>query len=72
MNLRHDALAGAAELVLAAEHSGVTATVGKIEVAPGASNVIPGQAILTLDIRHQNDARRVAAVKSLHARIAAR
>ena len=68
MNLRHDALAGAAELVLAAERCGVTATVGKLEVAPGASNVIPGQAFLTLDIRHQSDARRLAAVKSLHAK----
>jgi len=68
MNLRHDALAGAAELVLAAESCGLTATVGKLEVAPGASNVIPGKAILTLDIRHQSDARRLAAVKSLRAK----
>lgn len=65
MDRRHDALAGAAELVLAAESSGVTATVGKLEVAPGASNVIPGKAFLTLDVRHQSDARRQAAVKSL-------
>ena len=68
MNLRHDALAGAAELVLAAERCGVTATVGKLEVAPGASNVIPGHATLTLDVRHQSDVRRLAAVKSLHAK----
>jgi len=68
MNLRHDALAGAAELVLAAEQCGVTATAGKLEVAPGASNVIPGQAVLTLDVRHQTDSRRLAATKSLHAR----
>jgi allantoate deiminase len=68
MDLRHDALAGAAELVLAAESCGITATVGKLEVAPGASNVIPGHATLTLDVRHQNDARRLAAVKSLRAK----
>jgi len=68
MNLRHDALAGAAELVLAAEQCGVTATVGKLDVTPGASNVIPGQAIMTLDVRHQSDVRRFAAVKSLHAK----
>jgi len=67
MELRHDALTGAAELVLAAERCGVTATVGKIEVAPGASNVIPGKAALTLDIRHQNDSRRLTAIKSLRA-----
>ena len=39
MHLRRDALAGAAELVLAAEKCGVTATVGKLDVTPGASNV---------------------------------
>ena len=66
MNLRHDALAGAAELVLAAERCGVLATVGTLGVEPGASNVIPGKAELTLDVRHQRDARRRAAVKSLH------
>jgi allantoate deiminase len=67
MNLRHDALAGAAELILSAEKCGVLATVGKIEVAPGAGNVIPGHASLTLDVRDQNDSRRAAAVNSLHA-----
>jgi allantoate deiminase len=68
MALRHDALAGAAELVLAAEHCGVTATVGKLEVRPGASNVIPGSASLTLDVRDQKDSLRLAAVNSLHAK----
>ena len=68
MNLRHDALAGAAELVLAAERCGVLGTVGKLEVAPGASNVIPGKVSLTLDVRDQNDSRRLAAVRSLHAK----
>ncbi|MBW8864664.1 MAG: allantoate amidohydrolase [Verrucomicrobia bacterium] len=66
MDLRQDALAGAAELVLAAERCGVLATVGKLDVAPGASNVIPGHAMLTLDVRDQNDSRRATAVKSLH------
>jgi allantoate deiminase len=65
MNLRHDALAGAAELVLAAENCGVLATVGKIEAAPGASNVIPGKVSLTLDVRDQKDSRRISAVKAL-------
>jgi allantoate deiminase len=68
MNLRHDALAGAAELVLAVEKCGVLGTVGKIEAAPGASNVIPGNVSLTLDVRDQNDSRRIAAVNSLHAK----
>ena len=68
MDLRRDALAGAAELVLAAENCGVTATVGKLEVESGASNVIPGKVSLTLDVRDQNDLRRVAAVNSLRAK----
>ncbi len=66
MDLRYDALTGAAELVLAAERCGVTATVGKLEVAPGASNVIPAKAVLTLDVRNQNNSRRIRALKSLH------
>jgi allantoate deiminase len=65
MNLRQDALAGAAELVLAAENCGITATVGKLEVESGASNVIPGNVLLTLDVRDQKDSRRIAAVKAL-------
>ncbi len=68
MNLRRDALAGAAELVLAAEACGILATVGQIAVEPGASNVIPGRAALTLDIRDQTDAIRVKAVRELKAK----
>jgi len=67
MNLRQDALAGAAELVLAVEGCGVLGTVGKLEIAPGASNVIPSYAGLTLDVRDQSDSHRLAAVRSLHA-----
>jgi len=71
MNLRHDALAGAAEFISAVEAAakkrpGLVATVGKLEVTPGASNVIPGKILLTLDVRDQNDSRRLAAVRSLH------
>jgi allantoate deiminase len=65
MDLRHDALAGAAEFILAVENCGVTATVGKLEIESGASNVIPGKVSLTLDVRDQKDARRLAAVKAL-------
>ena len=71
MGLRHDALAGAAEFIttvesFAGKKSGLVATVGKIEAAPGASNVIPGHVSLTLDVRDQNDGRRLAAVNVLH------
>ena len=71
MKLRRDALVGAAEFVAlvsaaASQQPGLVATVGKLEVASGASNVIPGHVTLTLDVRHPGDARRLAAVRSLH------
>lgn len=65
MHLRHDALAAAAEFILAVERCGVTATVGQIAAEPGASNVIPGRVTLSLDVRDLADARRLAAVKKL-------
>jgi|SRR5450755_84405 len=61
MTLRRDALCAAAEFTLAVEtlarkQPGLVATVGQISVQPGASNVIPGQVALSLDVRHQDDA----------------
>lgn len=60
MHLRHDALAAAAEWIVAVErtaqnHAGLVATVGCIEAKPGAVNVIPGEARVTLDVRHKTD-----------------
>ena len=71
MNLRQDALAGAAEVVLAAEKVGVIATVGLCEVASGASNVIPGRVSFTLDVRDVKDAKRRSAVVKLRRMAAA-
>jgi len=71
MALRRDALAGAAELVTAAEAratDGLVATVGELRVEPGASNVIPARATLSLDVRHLDDAARRTAAADLHAR----
>ena len=68
MKLRRDALCAAAEFILAVERSSVAATVGQIAAQPGASNVIPGHVTLSLDVRHLQDARRIAAVKSLRVR----
>jgi allantoate deiminase len=72
MALRRDALCAAAEFVLAAEalaqqEDGLVATVGQIEARPGASNVIPGHATLSLDVRHQDDTRREQATAHLRA-----
>jgi allantoate deiminase len=70
MHLRYDAIAGAAEWITAVEREaqsvpGLVATVGKIEAKPGATNVIAGQARLTLDVRHGSDAIRTRAVDTL-------
>jgi allantoate deiminase len=70
MNLRHDALAAAAEWIGAVEQqalstSGLVATVGAIQVKPGATNVIAGETRLSLDVRHQHDEARTAAVDYL-------
>jgi allantoate deiminase len=65
MKLRRDALCAAAEFILAVERCGVIATVGQIEAKPGASNVIPGDATVSLDVRDLSDAKRIAAVRRL-------
>jgi allantoate deiminase len=73
MKLRRDALCAAAEFVLAVEllaqnWGGLVATVGEIAALPGAGNVIPGTAQLSLDVRHPDDAARTQAVAELKAR----
>ena len=70
MDARRDALAAAAAFVLAAEalargREGLVATVGRIAAEPGARNVIPGRATLSLDVRHVDDAARLDAVAAL-------
>ena len=67
MHLRHDALAAAAEWILAVEDTarkteGLVATVGKVCVDPGAANVIPGHVSAVADVRHADDAVRHNAV----------
>jgi len=73
MSLRHDALCAGAEFVLAVETvarslPGLVATVGQVSVHPGASNVIPGQVTLSLDVRHQDDTVREQANRQLEER----
>ena len=73
MHARRDALAAAAQWVLAVEAAGVgtvglVATVGVLDVRPGAANVVPGSARATLDVRHPDDARRRRAVDELRER----
>lgn len=81
MDMRQDALAGAAEFVLAVEQFGQThkhelvATVGKLEVRNAASNVIPGEVVCSLDLRSADAARLQVAyeeLRNLTAAVAAR
>ena len=70
MHLRHDALAAAAEWIVAVErtahnHPGLLATVAQIAAKPGATNVIAGEARVTLDVRHKSDDVRDRAVGHL-------
>lgn len=62
---RRDALVGAGEVITAVERiakaADAIATVGQIDVHPGAVNVIPGRADLSLDLRAATDAVRDAA-----------
>lgn len=61
MGQRRDALAAAAEWMVAVENltrrsdPHLVATVGCIEAVPGAVNVIPGQVTLSLDVRGPQD-----------------
>ncbi len=73
MNLRSDALAAAAEWIGTVEtearrNAGLVATVGKLDVQPNATNVIPSRVFASLDIRHADDMiRRSAALRILDA-----
>jgi allantoate deiminase len=60
MDQRRDALTAAAEWLLEVEQwaraiTGLRATVGTLAVKPGAVNVVPGSASLSLDLRHACD-----------------
>ncbi|HEX5451095.1 MAG TPA: Zn-dependent hydrolase [Candidatus Limnocylindrales bacterium] len=71
MDIRQDALAAAAEVVLAAErlarephNRGARLTVGRLDVRPNSITTIPGEVILTIDIRDvDSDRQRGLAVE---------
>jgi OHCU decarboxylase len=69
MNMRKDAAAAAAEIILYVEqrcssdqHGALVGTVGQLQVPHGSTNVIPGACLLSLDIRAARDDIRDAAV----------
>jgi len=68
MDLRFDAMAGAAEWITVVEQTaksipGLVATVGSVQTMPGATNVIAAEAHLSLDVRHAADNARRRAVE---------
>jgi allantoate deiminase len=70
MALRQDALAAAAECVLAVERRAwaepdLVGTVGRLECLPGAVNVVPGKVKFTIDLRSPGDDARLAAAADL-------
>jgi allantoate deiminase len=70
MHLRHDALAAAAEWIIAVERTAestptLVATVGRIDARPGAVNVIVSEARVTLDVRHKSDEDCIRATTTL-------
>ncbi len=76
MDMRRDAAAAAAEIVLLVEgrcggRGSLVGTVGQLEVPSGSVNVIPGRCRLSLDIRAADDAQRLAAVDDILAGISA-
>ncbi|MEN3176976.1 allantoate amidohydrolase [Gluconobacter sp. OJA] len=75
MTLRRDALAGAAEMMLAVEKRGLNgagnlvATVGQMEVTPNTSNVIPGDVWFSLDMRAGSNEVRDALAEGIRSDI---
>jgi allantoate deiminase len=70
MTMRKDALACAAAWIAEVEREalaapGLVATTGKIAIEPGASNVVPGRATVSLDVRHPEDRMRQASAERL-------
>ncbi|MEU0971000.1 Zn-dependent hydrolase [Streptomyces sp. NPDC005917] len=70
MARRRDAAVAAAHLVLAVEELAVggclrTATTGVMRTGPGVGNVIPGEAVLGIDLRDTEEERITAAIARL-------
>ena len=70
MNLRNDPLPVAGRWAIAVEAAGrktpgLVATVGRLSIDPNVPNCIPRCVTASLDVRHQDDAVRIAAVEKL-------
>ncbi len=74
MELRRDALAGAAELILSVERMcraepGLIASVGRIETYPNLVNGVPASASLSVELRAPEDRPREAAAVHLRSEV---
>lgn len=74
MNLRHDALCTAAEIVLMVEETAVhesenfnpvVATVGVLQIKPNVMNIIPGDVNLKIDVRSIHLDSKIKVVRSI-------
>ena len=76
MSRRADAFAACARTsmairsIAAAHAPAGVGTVGRVEVAPNSPNVVPGFVLMTVDLRHHEDAALAAMEEALHAAIA--
>lgn len=77
MDLRADALAAAAEMMLALERIArelrrpAVATVGFVSVKPGSRNVVPGEVTFTVDIRHPSEEALNGMIEAMQAELTA-
>ncbi|MEL6727148.1 MAG: allantoate amidohydrolase [Pseudomonadota bacterium] len=77
MQLRRDAMAGAAEMLVAIETiaheigEDLVATAGRIDAWPGSTNVIPGRVTFSLDIRSGDMERRDTAAAAIESSLKA-
>lgn len=74
MENRRDALVSASKMIFRVNEEtkkldGVKTTIGRVEVKPNVTNVIPGEVFFSLDVRHQSDEKRKEAIEYLTAEL---
>jgi allantoate deiminase len=75
MGMRQDALLGASEIAIALEQiclqcvgAPIVGTVGRVDVFPGGSNIVPGRVLMAVDVRDVDLNRRASALEKLRVR----
>jgi hydantoinase/carbamoylase family amidase len=75
MGARHDALVAAAQVVLGVQALATAgpadvATVGRLDTKPGVPNVVPGEVVLSVDVRTLDEAAGDLAIQRLRTHLA--